>query len=350
MAVFGNSRPQFTDKNGDPISGGKLYIGLPNQDPVANPAAITDLNDVPISSPVTLDENGVPDQAIKLEAEFSQAVFDRNNVEVTSYQIARTSGFLLYSELTGLSGQGGEWNILTTYGKNNFVKGSDGNFYISLTDGNLGNDPVSVSTSWSEFAWPTIYNPSEVYNNGDTCVASDGDFYQSKTDGVSGQNPVTDLTNWKPPVIPHGSKMLFVQATAPVGWTIDATQNNKALRVVSAAGGATGGTIDFSAAFSSTKLTEDDTHNHAVTVNLHTLTSAQSGLVEHNHVTNINTTAGTAASGSGGVYAAGATTQNVPAQDAAEGHNHTASSADDTHNHTVNLDVKYIDAIICTRD
>lgn len=197
MAVFGNSRPQFTDKNGDPISGGKLFIGLPNQDPIANPAAITDLNDVPISNPVTLDANGVPAQAIKLDAEFSQAVFDRNNVEVTSYQIARTSGFLLYSELTGLSGQGGEWNILTTYGKNNFVKGSDGNFYISLTDGNLGNDPVSVSTSWSEFAWPTIYNPSEIYNTGDTCIGSDVKLYSSAVDANQGNNPVTDGgINW----------------------------------------------------------------------------------------------------------------------------------------------------------
>lgn len=122
MAVFGNSRPQFTDKNGDPISGGKLYIGLPNQDPVANPAAITDLSGVPIANPVTLDVNGVPASAINIGFEFSQSVFDANGLEVPSYQISRTSGFLLYSELTGLSGQGGEWNILTTYGKNNFVK------------------------------------------------------------------------------------------------------------------------------------------------------------------------------------------------------------------------------------
>lgn len=120
---------------------------------------------------------------------------------------------------------------------------SDGNFYISLTDGNLGNDPVSVSTSWSEFAWPTIYNPSEVYNTGDTCVASDGDFYQAKVDGVTGQNPVTNLANWKPPVIPHGTKMLFMQASAPVGWTLDTTHNDKALRISSAAGGTSGGTL-----------------------------------------------------------------------------------------------------------
>lgn len=43
-------------------------------------------------------------------------------------------------------------------------------------------------------------------------------------------------------VIPAGTVMLFYQASAPVGWTQVVTQNDKALRVVSTAGGGSGGT------------------------------------------------------------------------------------------------------------
>lgn len=352
MAIFGNSRPQFTDSNGDPISGGKLYIGLPNQDPVANPLAITDLTGTPIANPVTLDVNGVPVSAIKLDAEFSQAVFDINNVEVPSYQISRTSGFLLYSELTGLSGQGGDWNILTTYGKNNFVKGSDGNFYISLTDGNLGNDPVSVSTSWSELSWPTIYNPSEVYNTDDTCVASDGDVYQAKTDGVTGQNPVTNLTNWKPPVIPHGTKMLFMQASAPVGWTLDATHNNKALRIVNTSGGTSGGTSSFTSVLNAAVTTTNaGAFSPVITVNDHVLTLDE--IPPHDHKTGSVGFATTGAVGGGYIPTAAAGLGVVsPANEGGGlGHDHTATSTSTPdHNHDFNLDIQYVDSIICTRD
>jgi len=49
--------------------------------------------------------------------------------------------------------------------------------------------------------------------------------------------------------IPVGSVMLFYQNAAPTGWTLVTTQNNKALRVVSSAGGVAGGTTSFSSVF-----------------------------------------------------------------------------------------------------
>lgn len=49
--------------------------------------------------------------------------------------------------------------------------------------------------------------------------------------------------------IPAGTVMPFFQAAAPTGWTQVTTQNDKALRVVSGAGGGVGGTTVFSAAW-----------------------------------------------------------------------------------------------------
>jgi len=44
-------------------------------------------------------------------------------------------------------------------------------------------------------------------------------------------------------VVPSGTPMVFVQATAPVGWTQDTSQNDRMLRVVSGAGAGMGGTV-----------------------------------------------------------------------------------------------------------
>ena len=43
-------------------------------------------------------------------------------------------------------------------------------------------------------------------------------------------------------LVPSGTVMVFFQASAPTNWTQVATQNDKALRVVSGSGGGTGGT------------------------------------------------------------------------------------------------------------
>ena len=51
---------------------------------------------------------------------------------------------------------------------------------------------------------------------------------------------------------PSGTRMLFQQATAPTGWTTDATHNDKALRIVNgSATPSTGGSAAFTAAFAS---------------------------------------------------------------------------------------------------
>mgnify|MGYP000716478127 CR=1 FL=1 len=134
---------------------------------------------------------------------------------------------------------------------------------------------------------------------------------------------------------------------------LDTTHNDKALRISSAAGGTIGGTLDFSSAFSAAVATTSDTHNHTITVNNHTLTAAQSGMPAHNHDFNMLGFSGEGTtwpfSSNGSLFATG-TTKNAPAQNASEGHNHGASSGNDAHNHTSNINVKYVDSIICTRD
>lgn len=64
-----------------------------------------------------------------------------------------------------------------------------------------------------------------------------------------------------------GTSMLFIQAAAPLGWTKQTTHDNKALRIVSGAGAASGGTVAFTSAFAS--------YTPSGTVGDHAITAAQ---------------------------------------------------------------------------
>lgn len=69
--------------------------------------------------------------------------------------------------------------------------------------------------------------------------------------------------------VPSGTKMLFAQATAPVGWTQDVTHNDKMLRVVSGEGAGTGGSWTLSGlTVQGHAITVDEmpSHDHSLTL------------------------------------------------------------------------------------
>ena len=127
---------------------------------------------------------------------------------------------------------------------------------------------------------------------------------------------------------PSGTLMLFQQTAAPTGWTKETTHNDKALRVVSGAA-SSGGSVAFSTVFAKTATDS------------HTLTAAQSGLPAHSHTVVASGVAANAQSG-GGV--AGGT--------ANYGNSGTVSAANAASGHTHNMDiqVQYVDLIICSKD
>jgi len=98
------------------------------------------------------------------------------------------------------------------------------------------------------------------------------------------------------PAFPAGTTMLFVQTSAPVGWTQQNAYNDYALRVVAGLGGGTGGTVPFSTAFSTAGVTgtigattlgvtDIPAHSHGVTDpgHNHTIAFNDPG---HNHSVN----------------------------------------------------------------
>jgi hypothetical protein len=112
-----------------------------------------------------------------------------------------------------------------------------------------------------------------------------GNAFSGDGSGLSGLSP-----------FPSGTKVVFAQAAAPTGWTQDTTNNDKALRVVSGAGGGTGGTHGLSSPPSTshthtgpshTHSTPSHSHTHTLSAGAHTLSTAE--MPSHNHSFTIRT-------------------------------------------------------------
>jgi hypothetical protein len=100
--------------------------------------------------------------------------------------------------------------------------------------------------------------------------------------GIGTATPVSALEIASPGVftgawayLPSGTAMMFVQTSAPTGWTKSTTHDNKALRVVSGTAGS-GGTTAFTSVFTSRTITTANmpTHTHTVTDPGHTHTAS----------------------------------------------------------------------------
>jgi len=128
-----------------------------------------------------------------------------------------------------------------------------------------------------------------------------------------------------------GTKMLFVQTSAPTGWTKDTVNNdNSALRVVTGSASA-GGTVDFTTAFTS----------KAVSGTVGNTTLTQSQMPAHVHLNNFGGGVGV---GSGASVTVGGTALNTGSTGGGNAHNHSFTGT------AINLAVKYVDVIIATKD
>lgn len=162
--------------------------------------------------------------------------------------------------------------------------------------------------------------------------------------GIGTAAPVSALEIASPGVftgawayMPAGTKAVFAQTSAPTGWTKVTTSNNAALRVVSGSA-STGGSVDFTTAFTSQAVSG--------TIGGTALTTAQ--LPSHSHSINTQTAAYGTGGGTMEVF-------NVISGGSAATDTTLSTGSGDTHTHTftgtaINLAVKYVDVIIATKD
>lgn len=154
-------------------------------------------------------------------------------------------------------------------------------------------------------------------------------------------------------VLPGGTKMVFTQATAPTGWTIDTTNVGATLRMNNIGGG-TGGSLDFTNVFANQVVTGTvSLGNLSVsgTVGSTSLNVNQIASHTHTYLTRNQ-----------------CCTENVPVESgqmARQNTNTGAAGGNQGHNHSwtgtvvgsgtftggnVDLRVKYIDCIVATKN
>ncbi len=158
--------------------------------------------------------------------------------------------------------------------------------------------------------------------------------------GTAGNVVTSDGTGWVSQAVgggfAAGTVMLFGQTSAPTGWTKDTTNyNNSALRVVTGSAG-TGGSVDFTTAFSSQAITG--------TIGSTTLSTAE--IPSHNHqlantVYYASFTSSTLGKGDGSSVPQTYSTNNTGGGGS---HTHSLSGG------SLNLAVKYVDVIRATKD
>ncbi len=135
--------------------------------------------------------------------------------------------------------------------------------------------------------------------------------------------------------VPSGSAMVFFQTAAPTGWTKSTANNDKALRVTSGDGGGTGGSVAFETAFASQAVSG---------TNAGTALSI-SQLPSHSHAI-FASQVGAAGGANYATYGASGSAQTSATAT-------TGSGATHTHTFTgtaIDLDVQYINVIVCTKD
>lgn len=160
---------------------------------------------------------------------------------------------------------------------------------------------------------------------------------------ASNQRRVVALTS--------GDTTLWYQAAAPVGWTKSTTHNDKALRVVSGAGGGSGGSTAFSSVMASR------TPAGSVAVSNAAFTLSTNEMPSHGHAANAYEWSLGSPGGSGLLYYTRNSNANNGSQTIAPGISNNGSSASHTHNNTASFSgtamdfaVQYIDMIICSID
>jgi hypothetical protein len=189
-------------------------------------------------------------------------------------------------------------------------------------------------------------------------------------------------------IIPTGTRMLFYQSSAPVGWTKITTQDNKAVRVVSSSGGGSGGSNTFTTTFGSSRLVPVPRHSHTGDASAnngqHSHTGSGSGGGSfnggtggggsHTHTYNEPFDAGAGAQGDGtgfrvidtrpGTIGGGSHNHNVSVSGnvsvsnntnagggGSAGHQHDVNvNADGSSGAAMDFDVQYIDVIIASKN
>lgn len=96
-----------------------------------------------------------------------------------------------------------DYNPVIVYDVNDKVVTTNGKFFISLQNENVGNDPLLEEGNnefWSEIRFIEVFNLKRTYDNGQIAQTVDGIVWRSKQNENTGHAPTYDNETWWAPV------------------------------------------------------------------------------------------------------------------------------------------------------
>ena len=187
MARFGKIGDSYLDDAGDPLISGKLFFYESGTNTNKNTYADVNLSIVN-TNPVILTAAGrQPNIFFNGTARVILTKSDNTQIQVRDPEGGEFS-----------EGVFSTWNSLTIYNTPDIVTGSDGNFYISITSGSQGEDPISTPTAWSQIRFVRVWNSNETYSLNQVVEGSDALLYSSLSNGNLNNDPTSDPSKWKP--------------------------------------------------------------------------------------------------------------------------------------------------------
>lgn len=187
MSRFGGLNTRYFDDNGDPLADGKVYFYESGSLLTAKTTYADVQQTIPNDNPVVLSAGGVLPNVF-FSGTANAVLTDANDVVIESRDPVGA---------TDLDGAFAEWVPQKVYTRRDVVTGSDGRYYLSLANGNIGNNPTSGGAEWSRVQFIENWNAAANYSE-DSIVLSGGQLYASITDDNQGNDPATDAVNWLP--------------------------------------------------------------------------------------------------------------------------------------------------------
>lgn len=177
---------QFLDGAGNPLVDGKIRFtqsGTNNTDKTTfSNSDLTDAN----TNPVILDGNGLCPNVFGTGV-YRAALLTKDDV-ATGRIFDPVGG-------AGADTQGGDYVAGDTYNISDITRASDNNYYRSITNNNIGNEPSANENEWELLQYGRFWNANITYTATSSVYGSDGVLYFSKAGGNLNNNPVS-TSSW----------------------------------------------------------------------------------------------------------------------------------------------------------
>jgi hypothetical protein len=203
MARFGDLDTQYFNDAGDPLVNGKVFFfesGTTTPKPTFADVNFT----IPNAHPVILTAAGRQPN-----------IFFQGTAKAI---LATSAGVqILVRDPVGETSAtfGNPWIASKDYNANDVVQGSNGDFYVSLVNGNVNNNPVTTTGSWT-FLYSVEWNQGTTYKVG-SVVTYETIVYQSLQNANLNQNPSTQAAFWVPIKLAYSATQTYAIHANVVG-------------------------------------------------------------------------------------------------------------------------------------